>query len=173
MVKRPVSKEFFSLMAVKFRMLGDPTRLAIIHSLIEKRELNVGQIVAATKQEIANVSKHLKQLAESGLITRHKKGSYVLYNFNDPLVEQICMLACELLRDEFESQSKRSRKLLRSKKERAVAFLMLSSHALVVRFDAHISKLEPTAGRVSGDNYCRREKIHAQVCCYPGQLLNS
>jgi ArsR family transcriptional regulator len=75
-------------------------------------ELNVGQIVAATHRNVANVSKHLKQLAEGGLLMRRKEGPFVLYRMNDPVVEKICTLVCDSLRREIESQLKRGRKLL-------------------------------------------------------------
>lgn len=100
------------MMAEKFRMLGDSTRLAILHSLMSGTELNVSQIVAATQKNVANVSKHLKQLADGGLLTRRKAGPFVLYRMNDPVVEKICTLVCDSLQREIESQLKRNRRLL-------------------------------------------------------------
>ena len=86
--------------------------VAILHTLMSKGEMNVGQIVTATDQQVANVSKHLKQLADAGLLTRCKEGSYVRYHLNDPVVEKICELVCDSLRQEIESQLKRSRRIL-------------------------------------------------------------
>ena len=112
MTERPIRQDMLALMAGKFRMLSDPTRLAILHTLMSKGEMNVGQIVTATDQQVANVSKHLKQLADAGLLTRRKEGSYVQYHLNDPVVEKICELVCDSLRQEIESQLKRSRRIL-------------------------------------------------------------
>ena len=113
MVKqRQIPDDFLVLMAEKFRMLGDSTRLAILHSVMAGVEMNVSQIVTATNRNVANVSKHLKQLADGGLLSRRKEGPFVLYRLNDPVVEKICSLVCDSLRREIESQMKRSRRLL-------------------------------------------------------------
>ena len=74
--QRPIPDEFLILMAAKFRMLRDPTRLAILRALMLGGELNVGQVVEATGCSVANVSKHLKQLAEAVLVSRRKQGSF-------------------------------------------------------------------------------------------------
>lgn len=112
MKRRKIPEELLALMAEKFRMLGDQSRLAILHVLMTRGELNVGQIVAATGYGVANVSKHLKLLAETGLITRSRQGSYVHYRLDDPVVERICELVCDSLRREIEAQLKRSQRLL-------------------------------------------------------------
>jgi ArsR family transcriptional regulator len=109
----PIPDELLALMAGKFRMLGDSTRLAILHSLMGGVEMNVSQIVAMTNRNVANVSKHLKQLAASGLLMRRKAGVFVLYRLNDPVVEEICALVCDSLQREIESQVKQSRRLLK------------------------------------------------------------
>lgn len=118
MKQLPIPEEMLALMAGKFRMLSDPTRLAILHSLMTAGEMNVGQIVTATGRSVANVSKHLTQLADAGLLTRRKEGSYVLYRLDDPVVEKICELACDSLQHEIELQLKRSQLLLGQRRRR-------------------------------------------------------
>lgn len=119
MVKnRTISKEMLGLMAGKFRMLSDATRLAILHSLMTGGEMNVSQIVAATEQSVANVSKHLKQLANSHLLTRRKEGSHVFYLLDDPVVKKICELVCDSLQYEIEAQLKKSLRLLDQRRQR-------------------------------------------------------
>ena len=107
------SDEFLELVAAKFRMLADPTRLAILRSLMEQGELNVGQIVAASGRSVANVSKHLKHLSEARLVARRKEGSFVLYRLNDPVLQRICELVCDSLRRELEAGVHRNRRLLK------------------------------------------------------------
>ena len=96
-------------MAEKFRMLSDPTRLAILHCLMGRNELNVGQIVELSGRQIANVSKHLGQMADAGLVARRKEGPFVLYRLDDPVLEKICELVCDSLRRDLESEIKKSR----------------------------------------------------------------
>jgi len=113
MAKLPdIPEELLGLMANKFRLLGDSTRLAILHCLMAGEELSVGQIVTQTGRETANVSKHLKQLAEAALLTRRKAGSYVMYRLDDPIVEKICHLVCDSLRQEMKAELDRHRRLL-------------------------------------------------------------
>lgn len=115
MQKPPISEEFLELMAEKFRMLGDPTRLAILRVLMTHGEMNVSQLVAATHRGVANVSKHLKLLTDAGLLARQKQGSFVLYRLDDPIIEKMCELVCDSLQREFEAQLKRSQRLLRKR----------------------------------------------------------
>lgn len=95
-MKAAIPDEFLELMAEKFRLLADPTRLAILRALMGG-ERSVGQVVEETGRNQANVSKHLKMLAESGLIARRKEGLQVFHRIADPLVEQLCALVCETI----------------------------------------------------------------------------
>jgi ArsR family transcriptional regulator len=108
----PIPDEFLDLMAEKFRMLADPTRLAILRSLMAG-ERSVSQVVEETGRGQANVSKHLKMLAGSGLVARRKEGLQVFYRVADPLVERLCKLACETIAAEARQGVERGRKLLK------------------------------------------------------------
>jgi ArsR family transcriptional regulator len=110
------SDEFSELVAAKFRMLADPTRLAILRCLMEQGELNVGQIVSASGRSVANVSKHLKHLSEARMVVRRKKGSFVLYRLDDPVLKRICELVCDSLRRELEAEVSRNRRLLKKRR---------------------------------------------------------
>jgi ArsR family transcriptional regulator len=82
------------LMAEKFRLIGEPTRLAILHALMDGAERSVGQVVSETGRSEANVSRHLKQLAEAKMVGRRKAGLQVFYRLTDPVIEQVCRLVC-------------------------------------------------------------------------------
>lgn len=103
--------ELLDLMAEKFRMLGDSTRLAILRALMAG-ERNVGQVVEGTGRGQANVSKHLKMLADAGLVARRKEGLQVFYRLDDPLVETLCKLVCETIVQDVEEQLRSHRDLL-------------------------------------------------------------
>jgi DNA-binding transcriptional ArsR family regulator len=97
-------------------MLSDPTRLAILRVLMHNGEKTVTQVVADTGQSVANVSKHLKQLATGGLLIRRKEGSFVKYRLDDPVVEKICELVCDSLRRDLEGQLRKANRALRDRK---------------------------------------------------------
>lgn len=59
-----------------FRALGDPTRLRIVH-LLRAMELAVGEIAVVVGQSQPRVSRHVRILAEAGLVERRKEGNWV------------------------------------------------------------------------------------------------
>jgi DNA-binding transcriptional ArsR family regulator len=103
--------------AEKFRMLGDPTRLSILRALLAG-EKNVGAVVAETGQNQANVSKHLKLLADSGMVGRRKEGLQVFYSIGDPLIERLCDLVCRTIVEEARAAVDHNRKILKNWQER-------------------------------------------------------
>ena len=106
-----IPDEFLDLMAEKFRMFADSTRLAILRALM-RGERNVTQVVEETGRNQANVSKHLKMLAEAGLVSRRKEGLQVFYRIGDPLVERLCELVCATIVQEAQQGVERHTKLL-------------------------------------------------------------
>ena len=94
-------------------MLGDSTRLSILRTLLAG-EKNVGAVVVETGQHQANVSKHLKMLAEAGMISRRKDGLQVFYSVSDPMLEQLCGLICRTVIEETHAGADRNRRLLKT-----------------------------------------------------------
>jgi DNA-binding transcriptional ArsR family regulator len=104
--------DLLEMVAEKFQMLSDPTRLAILRALMDG-EKSVGQVVTETGRGQANVSKHLKLLADSGLVCRRKEGLLVYYRLDDPLVEKLCTLVCSTIHDDIERKISKQREFLR------------------------------------------------------------
>lgn len=74
-------KEFFISLSVTdlidiFRALADPTRLRVV-ALLREMELAIGELAAVLDQSQPRVSRHVKILAEAGVIERHREGSWV------------------------------------------------------------------------------------------------
>jgi ArsR family transcriptional regulator len=59
-----------------FQALADPSRLRIL-GLLGTMELSVGELAQVLGQSQPRVSRHVRILADSGLIERHKEGSWV------------------------------------------------------------------------------------------------
>lgn len=97
-------------------MLPDPTRLVILRTPMVGGELSIGQIVDRTGRNPANVSRHLKQLAEVRLVAQRRLGLPVFYCLDDPVVEKIRHLVCESVFAEIEEQPERQRTLFKKKK---------------------------------------------------------
>jgi ArsR family transcriptional regulator len=63
-------------LADRFQALADPTRLRIV-SLLRIMELSVGELAQVLGQSQPRVSRHLKILADAGVLQRRKEGSWV------------------------------------------------------------------------------------------------
>lgn len=91
-----LSFEHLERVAGQFRQLSDPTRLAILQEL-KAGPQSVSAIVAALHTSQANVSRHLKQLHEAGLLARRREGTQVFYSIDDPMIFDLCRLVCDRL----------------------------------------------------------------------------
>ncbi|QFG02561.1 ArsR/SmtB family transcription factor [Tepidiforma bonchosmolovskayae] len=86
--------DLMGLVAERFRLLGDGTRLRIIRFLLARGEAPVGEIAAATGCSQANVSKHLRLLHDARVVRRRAEGTMAFYRVVDPSVEELCDIVC-------------------------------------------------------------------------------
>ena len=68
--------------ADRFQALADPTRLRIL-ALLRLMELSVGELAQVLGQSQPRVSRHLKILADAGVLDRRKEGSWVFLTLAD------------------------------------------------------------------------------------------
>jgi ubiquinone/menaquinone biosynthesis C-methylase UbiE len=66
-----------------FQALADPTRVRIL-ALLRIMELSVGELALVLGQSQPRVSRHLKILADAGVVERRKEGSWVFLTLADP-----------------------------------------------------------------------------------------
>ncbi len=83
--------EMIELIARRFRALGEPYRLRILQKL-QMGEKTVGELVTELDGNQSNVSKHLKIMYETGLVSRRRLGMSVSYAISDPTIFQLCSL---------------------------------------------------------------------------------
>jgi ArsR family transcriptional regulator len=69
-------------LADRFQALADPTRLRIV-ALLRRMELSVGELAQVLGQSQPRVSRHLKILADAGVLERRKEGSWVFLTLAD------------------------------------------------------------------------------------------
>jgi len=69
-------------LADRFQALADPTRLRIL-ALLRRMELSVGELAQVLGQSQPRVSRHLKILADAGVLERRKEGSWVFLTLGD------------------------------------------------------------------------------------------
>jgi DNA-binding transcriptional ArsR family regulator len=76
-----------------FGTLSEPMRLRILN-VLGTRELSVGEIAQQAPSSVANISRHLSQMARHGLIARTSRGNSAYYRIADPTVHALCELVC-------------------------------------------------------------------------------
>jgi DNA-binding transcriptional ArsR family regulator len=81
--------------AHRFAMLGDPTRLRILHTVMDNGELPVHEVAAIAGASRFNTSAHLNRLALAGLVSRRREGSTVYYRVDDRRLRLICDSMCQ------------------------------------------------------------------------------
>ena len=59
-----------------FRALADPTRLRVV-ALLREMELAIGELAVVLEQSQPRVSRHVRILADAGIIERRREGSWV------------------------------------------------------------------------------------------------
>ncbi len=80
-------------LATLFAALADRTRLRIV-ALLRNLELAVGELAQVLEQSQPRISRHVRILAEAGLVERRKEGSWVFLRLaRSPLVEKLIAAA--------------------------------------------------------------------------------
>ena len=102
MTHEPLSAELIELIARRFRVLGDPSRIRIL-GLLSRGEASVQQLTEMLGTTQQNVSKHLGVLLQAGLVDRRKRGNFVYYSVADESVFALCELVCGSLAEQVES----------------------------------------------------------------------
>ncbi|MBH8554758.1 helix-turn-helix transcriptional regulator [Nostocaceae cyanobacterium CENA357] len=100
----------FGPVADYFKVLSEISRLQVLCCL-KSGSKNVTEIMEATGLGQANVSKHLKILAQAGIVKRQPQGVSVYYEIVDPLIFEICKLVCDRLSIRLEQQSQQLKQL--------------------------------------------------------------
>jgi DNA-binding transcriptional ArsR family regulator len=89
----PIPDSLAELIAQRFRVIGEPTRIRILDRLREG-ETSVQDLTDALGSSQQNVSKHLGVLAQAGIVGRRKEGNLALYRIADDSVLALCEQVC-------------------------------------------------------------------------------
>ena len=88
-----LSNEALELIAARFRVLGEASRLKLIQAL-QPGEKSVSDLLLATGLTQANTSRHLQTLTQAGILSRRKQGLKVMYSIADPGIFKLCEHVC-------------------------------------------------------------------------------
>jgi len=101
-VAHPLPDELVGLIAERFRVLAEPTRIKLLDRLREGEAtvLELTELVGTTQQ---NVSKHLVLLQQAGILGRRKQGNFAYYRIADESVFALCEAVCGSLQTRVEA----------------------------------------------------------------------
>ena len=105
-----LSPAALGLMADFFKVLSEVSRLQIVCAL-KSGPKNVTEIIEITGLGQANVSKHLKMLAQASVVSRRQEGVCVYYQIANPFLFELCDLVCNALSIQIEEQTRQFEQL--------------------------------------------------------------
>ncbi|MEL6139938.1 MAG: metalloregulator ArsR/SmtB family transcription factor [Cyanobacteria bacterium J06626_23] len=91
-----LSPESLAQIADFFKVLSEPNRLQIVCTL-KSGPLNVTEIIEQTGLGQANTSKHLKLLAQAGIVSRQQQGVAAYYEIANLAIFDLCEIVCGTL----------------------------------------------------------------------------
>lgn len=90
----PISDDLAELIARRFHLLADPTRIKLLDRL-RVGEASVQELALEVGTTQQNVSKHLRALAQGGVVDRRKQGNFAYYRVVDDGIWELCRLVCD------------------------------------------------------------------------------
>jgi DNA-binding transcriptional ArsR family regulator len=96
-IPHPLSEPLVDLIARRFRVLGEPTRIRLL-DLLREHDATVTELHEALGASQQNVSKHLGVLLQAGIVRRTKEGTSARYAIADDGVFALCEHVCGDLR---------------------------------------------------------------------------
>ena len=93
----PLPEPLVELIARRFRVIGEPTRIKLL-DLLREHDATVTELHEELGASQQNVSKHLGVLLQAGIVSRTKHGTSARYAIADDGVFELCEHVCGGLR---------------------------------------------------------------------------
>jgi DNA-binding transcriptional ArsR family regulator len=90
----PIPERLVELIAERFRLLSEPSRIRLLDRLRADGEAAVGELAGELGTSQQNVSKHLGALHGAGVVSRRREGNRVIYSISDEDVLTLCEAVC-------------------------------------------------------------------------------
>jgi ArsR family transcriptional regulator, lead/cadmium/zinc/bismuth-responsive transcriptional repressor len=84
--RKLVSAEQAGQLEELFKVLGNDTRIRLLHVLIREKEAAVNEIADQLSMSAQAVSSHLQKLSLSGIVGSRRDGTFIYYRILDPCV---------------------------------------------------------------------------------------
>jgi len=103
--RKNLTEDAFGAIAQRFRLLSDPLRLRILHTL-GNDEMTVGGLVDQIGGSQSNISKHLSLLLTHGIVYRRREGTSAFYSVADTSIFSLCDTVCGGIDRDLENRRK-------------------------------------------------------------------
>jgi DNA-binding transcriptional ArsR family regulator len=98
-VPHPLPAPLAELIAQRFRVIGEPTRIRLLDALRDG-PLTINELTEVLGASQQNVSKHVSVLAQAGIVAREKEGTKVRCSIADERIFNLCEIVCGGLREQ-------------------------------------------------------------------------
>ncbi|CAM4337907.1 metalloregulator ArsR/SmtB family transcription factor [Nocardia ninae] len=100
LAQRPlVTGEQAAALVSLFKMLGNDTRLRLLHVLHRQGEVTVGGLAEQVQMRPQAVSNQLQRLADRSMVAARRDGNRIFYSIADPCLPAVLELALCLIED--------------------------------------------------------------------------
>lgn len=82
-----------------FKVLGNDTRLRLLHAMHRGGEVSVGELAERVGLRVQAVSNQLQRLSDRGMVTARRDGARILYSIADPCIPAVLDLALCLIEE--------------------------------------------------------------------------
>lgn len=93
--------------ALYFRALSDPIRLRILNA-IRCNPCTIGELTKLLNENQGNISKHVKILADAGVVFRQACGTKTLISIIDDHIFELCAQVCDVLAKRLQSDAQKA-----------------------------------------------------------------
>lgn len=81
-----MSDELAGGLEALFKILGNRTRLKMLHAIVREGEISVGQLAETVNMKPQAVSNQLQRLLDKGILTARREGNNICYQVLDACV---------------------------------------------------------------------------------------
>jgi ArsR family transcriptional regulator, lead/cadmium/zinc/bismuth-responsive transcriptional repressor len=82
-----------------FKVLGNDSRLRLLHAMHRDGEVSVGELAEQVGLRVQAVSNQLQRLADRGMVSARRDGARIWYSIADPCIPAVLDLALCLIEE--------------------------------------------------------------------------
>jgi DNA-binding transcriptional ArsR family regulator len=102
---RATARKIFEMQCQICKSMAHPQRLEIVE-LLARRPMSAAALIAELETSKANLSKHMAQLQQAGIVEAKKTGREVNYKLSHPEIHEACTIMRSILYQRMKQEQK-------------------------------------------------------------------